>query len=529
MLPDSCRTAVFYLLGFLLLSLRVAEAESATWKLDPTSADWNTAANWTPVTVPNGPTDIATFSLTSNSAVDVSAETLVGSIVFTPEANAYTITAQPGAVLTIGGTGIDNQSSVVPTITEAPGPFGSSPGIVNFVDSASAGNVEIITPGGGDDSALGGATFFTDMATAGNAVLITTGAQGFGSQNGLLLFQGDSSAGASTITAEGGGHSDAAAGGIVSFSHNANAGTATMTSEGAKVLGAFGGEIAFSGNSTAAQATLIATGSSGIGGFIAFFGNSSGGNCRLELLDLGGLEMDFHHPPGVTVGSIEGNGSVFLGPNVLTVGSNNLTTTFSGVIEDGGAAGGLSKIGTGDLTLQGKNSYSGHTTVRAGSLLLDSLNGSATGDGPVIVASGTLGGTGTIAGQVVVGTGTGRGAQLAPGTMRRPIGQLLVQGDLLFGDGGNLIIQMDPQSGTADQITANGVIVSRTAKVRIQVRPGTLTLGTAFTIISNTAATRIAGTFSNLSDGGIVNVNGNSLQASYEGGDGNDLTLTVVP
>ena len=36
-------------------------------------------------------------------------------------------------------------------------------------------------------------------------------------------------------------------------------------------------------------------------------------------------------------------------------------------------------------------------------------------------------------------------------------------------------------------------------------------------------------TFSNLADGAIVNVNGNNLQASYEGGDGNDLTLTVVP
>jgi hypothetical protein len=38
-----------------------------------------------------------------------------------------------------------------------------------------------------------------------------------------------------------------------------------------------------------------------------------------------------------------------------------------------------------------------------------------------------------------------------------------------------------------------------------------------------------AGTFHNLRDGVIVNVNGNNLQASYVGGDGNDLTVTVVP
>jgi len=32
-----------------------------------------------------------------------------------------------------------------------------------------------------------------------------------------------------------------------------------------------------------------------------------------------------------------------------------------------------------------------------------------------------------------------------------------------------------------------------------------------------------------LANGKIIAVNGNNLQASYKGGDGNDLTLTVVP
>jgi hypothetical protein len=49
------------------------------------------------------------------------------------------------------------------------------------------------------------------------------------------------------------------------------------------------------------------------------------------------------------------------------------------------------------------------------------------------------------------------------------------------------------------------------------------------TAISNTASTPISGTFANLPDGAILTVNGNNFQASYEGGDGNDLTLTVVP
>src|SRR6266702_2696376 len=36
-------------------------AGSATWATNPTSGDWNTAANWRPETVPNSETDVATF------------------------------------------------------------------------------------------------------------------------------------------------------------------------------------------------------------------------------------------------------------------------------------------------------------------------------------------------------------------------------------------------------------------------------------------------------------------------------------
>jgi len=57
----------------------------------------------------------------------------------------------------------------------------------------------------------------------------------------------------------------------------------------------------------------------------------------------------------------------------------------------------------------------------------------------------------------------------------------------------------------------------------------TLAQGAVFTVINNTSHNPITGTFSNLPDGVIVTINGNNFQASYEGGDGNDLTLTVVP
>lgn len=53
--------------------------------------------------------------------------------------------------------------------------------------------------------------------------------------------------------------------------------------------------------------------------------------------------------------------------------------------------------------------------------------------------------------------------------------------------------------------------------------------GTVLTAIDNTAATPIAGTFSNLADGSTFTIGSNTFQASYESGTGNDLTLTVVP
>jgi len=79
-------------------------------------------------------------------------------------------------------------------------------------------------------------------------------------------------------------------------------------------------------------------------------------------------------------------------------------------------------------------------------------------------------------------------------------------------------------------VIANGAVIDSGAKFSLHPsRSNTLTTGQVFTVINNTAATPIAGPFHNLANGAIVNVNGNNLQASYTGGDGNDLTLTVVP
>ena len=80
-------------------------------------------------------------------------------------------------------------------------------------------------------------------------------------------------------------------------------------------------------------------------------------------------------------------------------------------------------------------------------------------------------------------------------------------------------------------LTANGYTASgQTLNVTLNFAP---TPGTVLTVINNTSANPITGTFSNLPNGGTINLTYNgttyAFTANYSGGDGNDLTLTYVP
>ena len=77
---------------------------------------------------------------------------------------------------------------------------------------------------------------------------------------------------------------------------------------------------------------------------------------------------------------------------------------------------------------------------------------------------------------------------------------------------------------------ANGVTIDSGAQFNfVAFANKTLRVGKVFVVISNTAATPISGTFANLPDGSTFTAGANRFQVSYSGGDGNDLTLMVVP
>ncbi|MGE8658230.1 MAG: autotransporter domain-containing protein [Achromobacter sp.] len=110
---------------------------------------------------------------------------------------------------------------------------------------------------------------------------------------------------------------------------------------------------------------------------IIFLGNADGG--RATLFNAPGAVVDFGYSAGpardgkLSVGSLAGDGIFYLGGNELTITSDDNQPALSGIVADGGNAprtgGSLVKAGSGTLTMQGINTYTGATTVRAGVLV----------------------------------------------------------------------------------------------------------------------------------------------------------------
>jgi autotransporter-associated beta strand protein len=571
-----------------LVALRAVYADSATWSSNPTSGDWNTATNWMPPTVPHGTHDIATFGVSTVTEITQSTTTPLGGIQFEPGASSYNINVLTGNSFSLYDAGVTNQSGVTQSITSysfldfyngstagdnviytntttenvtsflrfhndataGSGTFINNPNEafiagseMEFFDNASADSSDITANGVNGSPGSAGIFFFDDSTAAESTITLTNvGEASFYSPTGAanstlissfsqLYFLSNSTAGAATITCSDGT--------ILSFSSDATAGTAAITCSSstgyfqdsatagaATITWSDGSTVFFDDHATAGAATFTADGST-----LHFQAQSDGGTARIVLTNAGSLIVG-DKPLVFNLGSLEGDGTATATINrVLVIGGNNLDATFSGNLVSTVEGDWLTKLGTGTWTLAGTGSYPGSTTVLAGALLVTSAS-TPTGSGPVKVNGGTLGGSGTIAGSVTIGTGSGTGAFLAPAYGGNKQLTLTIQGSLTFNSDATYTYTFKAKGSRSriDKVIANGVTINSGATIALSgTAQGQLTQGMILTLIKNTAATPISGTFSNLPDGGIVTVNGNNLQASYSGGDGNDLTLTVVP
>jgi autotransporter-associated beta strand protein len=484
--------------GVLAGAIGPASAQSATWKSNPGSNDFNAGANWSGGTVPAG---TASFGSSNTTDLALSGDATLGALRFKAGAPAYTINVG-GNVLRLTGVGIVNNSANAPIIN-------ACCGVLEFRNAATAANAVINSTGGavgffGDSSAgsaaittSSGVVEFRGSSNAGNAAITVTNFGG-------LLFSANSSAGQSTIVLNNGsggfflGHADAGRANItlknvssLAFAGEADAGDATITVRSGSGLGFFG-------NSTADNATIHAASM----GTVLFFQHGTGGTARF-ISDKHSL-IDFSGSAGqngvVTAGSIEGAGVVLIGNN-FQVGGNNLSTEFSGQISECGCVhGALTKVGTGTLLLSGHNTYRGATTVSGGTLQVD---GTIAKSSVVRVEDGgTLSGNGSVSNVVVKSGGT-----LAPGG---GLGTLTVKGDLTFKDGSTYAVDVTANAADRTKVTGtanlNGTVLANVFGGQYVTRQ--------FTILSATGGR--TGQFDNLDLMGFTGFNGSLRYTSTD-------------
>ncbi|MFO0189809.1 MAG: beta strand repeat-containing protein [Planctomycetia bacterium] len=175
------------------------------------------------------------------------------------------------------------------------------------------------------------------------------------------------------------------------------AGSIDSTNSGGLRLGGSGtltlsASNSYTGGSTVSAGTLRLGNANALGGSTGALAVNGG------TLDLGGFS--------VNVGALTGSAGAVIttstaaGTATLTSAVASGTSIFGGVIQDNGSGVvALTKSGAGVLALLGVNTYTGATTVAAGSLFVTGQLGNTA----VTVDSGaTLGGSGSIAGAVTV-------------------------------------------------------------------------------------------------------------------------------
>ena len=414
-------------------------AGSAIWSPRPISSDWKDARNWFPRTVPNGTDDVATFGISQVTDISLTGTTSLREMQFKAGAAAFTINAIEAADLFIGGAGITNDSGALQKFV-AEG-TGDSSGGIDFSGGATAGKMTYF-------SIVGGAVFFEDSASAGAAALTVSADasfhQGFilffgtstaskavieiqpggvvdlddnstadsatfvAELGGGLEFAGISSAATSTstinpagvigfsqfatasgarITLMGAGEGDRFGGAVANFSDYSTLGHAEVVVNGGTTANAPGATLSFFEDAAAGSGTITVNGGTngGDGGSLIFQAEGDGHTATVKLSGNSQLDISKDDLATVNIGSLEGSGQVFLGARSLTIGSNNRSTTFSGVVQDGGlggkSGGSLIKAGTGTLTLSGANTYTGGTTLTSGVLAVANTTGSPQAQG----------------------------------------------------------------------------------------------------------------------------------------------------
>ncbi len=191
--------------------------------------------------------------------------------------------------------------------------------------------------------------------------------------------------------------------------------------------------------------------------------NLNGGTLRVNNLSTGGGTSTINFNGG-TVEAKQDNASflpttitnakIRVGGAVFNTSTFNVTVAKDLTEDATSTGGGLTKQGSGALTLSGANTYTGDTTVAAGTLLVNNTTGSGTGTGAVKVTGtalgsivATLGGTGTLSGATTIGAL----GKLSP-TAQASGSKLSLGSTLAFDSGGTSIFNWDLSADSSDPV-----------------------------------------------------------------------------
>ncbi|MBK8038247.1 MAG: autotransporter-associated beta strand repeat-containing protein [Verrucomicrobiaceae bacterium] len=141
----------------------------------------------------------------------------------------------------------------------------------------------------------------------------------------------------------------------------------------------------------------------------------------------------------------------------LTLGAGNGSGSFSGALHDAGGTLYLTKTGTGTQTLSGSSSMSGAVLVSGGTL---NVTGSlAMSSGTIVQSGAALAGTGTVRDVALAS-----GSFFAPGdaTLAGSIGTLNITGGTTWDGGGAARFHLSNSSNSSDQLALSGALTKGT-------------------------------------------------------------------
>jgi autotransporter-associated beta strand protein len=253
-------------------------------------------------------------------------------------------------------------------------------------------------------------------------------------------------------------------------------GTGTLNVTGPGVL-ALAGPGTYTGGTVVGNGTLQLQNASALGNGLVTV-NSPG------VVDLNGNSVSFTGLTGNgTINSVSNTGA-----SVLTLGANNASNIFAGLITNTAGSVGFTAAGTGVQTLSGANTYSGPTTINSGSTL--------------VLASS--------AGSVTPGTVTNTGTFSITGTAS--VGNVAGAGSTSVAVGGALTTN----GFTQTTLTSNGTTtVNGSGTVGSIAGGGTLNIGsTASLALTETQSTSQIGAL-DIAAGGTFDVSNNALLINY--------------